>query len=324
MLIRLAAGVLIGGLLLYFSVRGIDFRAVLDTLVMVHIAYVIPILALYLLVQFLRSYRWGLLLKPIKEIDQGSLFSITSVGFLAIIAVPARIGELARPYLISKRCDVKMASALGTIFIERIFDVLTILMLLLFLLPFAPIPDWLAKSGMVSLALLLAILTIIIPQFTRRKALKFLDRLPARARFLKNWSEQFDKGLSIMSSTGQMLRVFFLSLIIWLCQACSMYILFMAFNFSLPPQAALVLLVIIIIGIAIPAAPGFIGNWHFACVAGLTLYGIPKTQALSYAILSHFLGTIMCIVLGMMFLPANKINIRDLEGIRSLIKGDSK
>ncbi|MCX5914502.1 MAG: lysylphosphatidylglycerol synthase transmembrane domain-containing protein [Deltaproteobacteria bacterium] len=320
----MAAGILIGGLLLYFSVRGIDFGAVLDTLGTVHVIYIVPILTLYLLVQFLRSYRWGILLKPIKEIDQASLFSITSVGFLAILAVPARVGELVRPFLLSRKSDVTMASALGTIFIERIFDVLTILAILFFLIPFAPIPGWLSSSGMVSLSLVLAVMAVIIPRFTRERAIRILGKLPARLRLLHNWAVQFDRGLSVMSSTGQVLLVFVLSLTIWLLQAFSLYILFLAFNFSLPPQAALVLLVVIIIGIAVPAAPGFIGNWHFACVAALALFGIPKNLALSYAILSHFLGTIMCIFLGLMFLPANKISFRDLDGIRTLLKGGAK
>lgn len=53
--------------------------------------------------QALRSYRWGVILQPMEKIDQLTLFSVTSVGFLAIVAIPARIGELARPFLISKK-----------------------------------------------------------------------------------------------------------------------------------------------------------------------------------------------------------------------------
>jgi len=53
--------------------------------------------------QFLRSYRWGVILEPLEKIDPFSLFSVTSVGFMAIAALPARLGELARPYLISQK-----------------------------------------------------------------------------------------------------------------------------------------------------------------------------------------------------------------------------
>jgi glycosyltransferase 2 family protein len=100
---KVILGILISVVLVYLSVRGINLQDVLSELKKIQLSYVIFFILLVILMQYLRSYRWGVILQPMEKIDQLSLFSVTSVGFLAIAAIPARIGELARPYLISKR-----------------------------------------------------------------------------------------------------------------------------------------------------------------------------------------------------------------------------
>src|SRR5674536_356652 len=71
-------------------------------------------------------------------------------------------------------------------------------------------------------------------------------------------------------------------------------------------------MIILIIGIAIPTAPGFIGNWHYFCILGLGLFGIPKTDALTFAIIYHALSIGIVILLGLLFLPFNRFSVADL------------
>jgi hypothetical protein len=85
--------------------------------------------------------------------------------------------------------------------------------------------------------------------------------------------------------------------------------------------AAFVLMIILIIGIAIPTAPGFIGNWHYFCILGLDIFGIPKTDALTFAIIYHFLSIGIVIVLGLIFLPFNRFSVSDL---RQQARSDTK
>jgi len=149
---KIILGILISVVLIYLSVRGINLQDVLNDLKEIQLSYVILFILLMIFMQYLRSYRWGVILQPMEKIDQVSLFSVTSVGFLAIAAIPARIGELARPYLISKRSSIKMSSALGTIVIERILDSLTVLtiatVVLLIDMPF-DLPSWMVKSSII-------------------------------------------------------------------------------------------------------------------------------------------------------------------------------
>ena len=89
--------------------------------------------------------------------------------------------------------------------------------------------------------------------------------------------------------------------------------MFLAVGFQLPVVAAFVVMIILIIGIAIPTAPGFIGNWHYFCILGLSLFGVPKADALTFAIIYHILSTGVIVVLGLAFLPFNHFSIVDLR-----------
>lgn len=322
---NLAAGALIGIILLFLSFYGMDFPSVLKSLQSFNAVFLFPLVFISLCVQFLRSYRWGVLLEPMEKIDQLTLFSITSVGFLAILAIPARIGELARPYLVAKRSRITMPSALATVVAERIFDTLAILAFFSAVLFSTDIPQWLARSGYVSAAFTLMAIIVVFPRACRQRLVAWAHKLPGKLSFARHWVDQFSTGMASCSEPARALKVFLLSLLIWGLNALWFYLVARAFGLDLSVAAVITLLVVIIIGIAIPAAPGFIGNWHFACVAGLAIFGVPQSPALSYAIVSHFLGLATTSVLGLLFLPSHNLNLAELSGIerlKGMMKGE--
>ena len=316
---KVTAGLLLSALLVYLSIRGIHLRDVADGFRTFRYGYLPAVLAVLLLMQFLRSFRWGLILSPLEKIDQLSLFSVTSVGFLAIIAIPARLGELARPYLIAKKSRIKMSAGLGTIVVERVLDSLTILVIAVFVLFFTPLPVWLIRSGILFLLLTLALVSAMILMIVKREAslrvlAPLIGKLPARyAEGVNRLISHFIDGFRIMVDPTLLISVTGVSIVIWLVDVCAIYLLFLAVGFQLPVVAAFVVMIILIVGIAIPTAPGFIGNWHYFCILGLSLFGVPKTDALTFAIIYHVLSTGIVIILGLAFLPFNRFSIVDLR-----------
>jgi len=316
---KVIAGLALSALLVWLSVRGIEFRGVIDGFRTIHCGYLLPAVAVMLLMQLLRSIRWGLILRPIEKVDQLSLFSVTSVGFLAIIAIPARLGELARPYLITKKSRIPMSSALGTIFVERALDSLTVLIIAVLALFFTPLPPWLIRSSVLLLLVTLGLSAVMILMIVRREATlrilaPLIGRLPLRyASAVNRLIDHFIEGFRIVVDPALLLSATLLSIVIWLVDALAIYLLFLAFNLQLPVAAAFVLMIILIIGIAIPTAPGFIGNWHYFCILGLGLFGIPKTDALTFAIVYHALSIGIVILLGLIFLPFNRFSVSDLR-----------
>ncbi len=316
---KVIAGLALSALLVWLSVRGIEFRGVIDGFRTIHCGYLLPAVAVMLLMQLLRSIRWGLILRPIEKVDQLSLFSVTSVGFLAIIAIPARLGELARPYLITKKSRIPMSSALGTIFVERALDSLTVLIIAVLALFFTPLPPWLIRSSVLLLLVTLGLSAVMILMIVRREATlrilaPLIGRLPLRyASAVNRLIDHFIEGFRIVVDPSLLLSATLLSIVIWLVDALAIYLLFLAFDLHLPVAAAFILMIILIIGIAIPTAPGFIGNWHYFCILGLGLFGIPKTDALTFAIVYHALSIGIVILLGLIFLPFNRFSVSDLR-----------
>lgn len=315
---KIIIGILISIILVYLSFRGINFQDVLNDLEKIHLSYVTYFIILIALMQYLRSYRWGVILQPMEKIDQLPLFSVTSVGFMAIAAIPARIGELARPYLISKRSSIKMSSALGTILVERILDSFIIMIIAVVVLFFTDLPPWMMKSGIIFFFLALILLGFVLFLIMRRdQALRFINiiltHLPGKlANKIDKVLHHFIDGLQIITNINLFIYLFFLSAVIWLVDVLAIYLLLLSFGFNLPVAAPFVLMIILIAGIAIPTAPGFIGNWHYACVLGLSLFGLAKADALSFAVIYHFLSMVVLLVLGLAFLPFNKFSVSEM------------
>jgi len=316
---KLLLGIFVGVFFVYLSFRGVDLGGVLTGLKSARLWYIAPTGALLVTIQLLRSYRWGIILKPIKSIDQSSLFPVSNVGFLAMVAIPARIGEFARPYLISTKTGVSLSSALGTILVERVFDSLSILILFFVVFLFIPLPPWLIKGGVLLFCIILTLFGLMAVLIFRKKdALDVLT--PLLRKFPQRWHaalEGFTRnlidGFKILPHGRSMCYLALLSITIWAIDAMAMYTLFFAFNLDLPLPAAFVLMVIIIMGIAIPAAPGFVGNWHFFCVLGLGLFGVHKADALTYAIVLHFLSIGIIAILGVASLPFNRFSLSDIK-----------
>lgn len=315
---KLLLGIGIGIVLIYFSVRGIDFNETLTHLKKVNLGYAGLSLFFIIIMQTLRSYRWGVILQPMEKISQFTLFAVTSVGFLAIAAIPARIGELARPYLIAKKSPIKMSSALGTIIVERVLDSLAVLTMTVAVFILQDLPSWMIKSGILFFIVTMLVIACMIGLILRReRAVKVIDRILQRlpgkpAQKVNHVIHHFIDGFQVITDVNRLLYLLLLSAVVWLVDVAAIYTLLLAFGFNLPVLAAFVVMVILIAGIAIPTAPGFIGNWHYACILGLSLFGIAKPEGFSFALVYHFLSMIIVIILGVIFLPFNKLSISDM------------
>ena len=325
---KVILGILISVILVYLSVKGINLQDVFRDLKKIQLTYVIFFILLVILMQWLRSYRWGVILQPMEKIGQFSLFSVTSVGFLAIASIPARIGELARPYLISKRSSIKMSSALGTILIERVLDGFTVLAIAVIVLLLTDLPPWMIRSSIIFFLLASGMFCFIIFLILRRDtALRLINRILSKVpgKFAHKIDEvihHFIDGFQIITNIKFLFYLFFLSALIWLVDVVAIYMLLKAFGFTLPVMASFVVMIILIVGIAIPTAPGYIGNWHFACVLALSFFGLAKAEALSFAIVYHFLSMVIVVALGVAFLPFNKFSISDMKKQMNYTKED--
>jgi len=211
-----------------------------------------------------------------------------------------------------------MSSALGTILVERVLDGFSVLAIAVIVIFFTDLPPFMIKSGFVFFLLAFLMFCFIAFLILRKeKALKLinkvLNKLPGKlAHKMDELIYHFIDGFQIITNIKLLLYLFFLSALIWLVDVMAIYVLLLAFGFNLPLIASFVVMIILIVGIAIPTAPGYIGNWHLACVLALSLFGLAEAQTLSFAVVYHFLSMVIVMVLGVAFLPFNKFSISDM------------
>ncbi len=311
---RFVMGLLISGILFYLAFRGVDWRAFKENIAHIDYRYLLLIIPLLLLIQLMRSYRWGLILEPIKKVDQSTLFSITSVGLMGILLLPARTGELLRPYLISQQKEFDLRSALATVVVERVLDGLTIMGFLVWIILSIPVPLWVQRVGYLSFAAFLFLLSLLFLVVTRKEGTLSLVQILTKGfpkgvqNAVQTFISSFTEGLRILPDLRRLCLGVGFSLIIWTLMGLVFYILLQSFHMRLPLIAGYTVLVLVVIGITVPGAPGFIGNFHLSCIIGLSLFGIPKSEALSYSVITHLILVLFTVALGIIFLPKVKFS----------------
>ncbi len=312
-------GFIISAVFIYLTVRGIEFSAVIQSFRSANYLYVIPIVLIIILVLFFRSYRWGIILEPCIKYHQWPLFVITSIGFMTISILPARLGEFTRPLLVKQKSGIRISSTMATIVVERVFDLLTLMFFLCVVLIRISLPPEIAqyKKGLIISGMLLVIVFVLLLLVVLKKELSirvinfFLSKFPKRIEtVLEPQFHAFIEGLEILPDVKKTLYVALLSVIIWVLLGLSCYILFFSFVFKLSLMNAFALTIIIAIGVMLPAAPGFVGNFDYACKLGLKFFGVGEAEATSYAFALHFLQLIPVIAIGLGLFPSQKISLR--------------
>lgn len=313
-ILKVAAAVGVSLLAGYLAFRHVQLKEVVTGIRRADLVSVGVVLALLVAAQVGRSFRLGVMLEPLEPLGQKLLLPITSIGFLFVWILPARLGEVARPYLLQQNSRVGLSAAMGSIVLERLIDASFLVALLAICLPALRLPGWLLSSfrGFVYLLLTAAFLVIIgsLPGFRRRLLQGVSKILPeSLADFLTRMAETFYSGMQAVASVRRLFTVLALTGVIWFFNMLVFVVMFHSMGLELGWLAGITVLVLTCLGIALPAAPGFIGNYHYACVVALTLFGVVKETALAYAILVHFLTVAVLVFMGVIFMNASKLRV---------------
>ena len=137
-------GILISIICSWLFARKIEWSQLSVALKDAKYIYIIPTLILIFMSHYLRAVRWSALIAPIKKVSVLNLFSATMIGFMANSVLPARIGEIIRPVMVAKKEKVKVTASFATVVMERIFDMLCVIVfasLLFFFLPAETLQD---------------------------------------------------------------------------------------------------------------------------------------------------------------------------------------
>lgn len=317
---------------LYFFFRGVDWKEVLDYLTDVNLRFFILVVLLTPLHFVARAIRWEYLLKHEKRTKFFNRFAGNAVGFTVTMIFPGRLGELVKPLYLAQKEKMKKGFVLGTVVVERIFDLFTMCSLLgLFLVskPFYT-SNLQAKEeaysnlqfwGMIGVVLASVLLIFILAfYFFREKTLAvfsfFLRPFPKKiSDKIIEFLEEFIKGLKFFHSVGNLLMYILLSFVLWLGIIFYYWVFFFAYNISMPFFFLFPYSFLLMVGATIPT-PGMVGGFHYFSKLALTsLFNINPNQAVGMTIVVHAVQLVMTCLIGYVILWKEGISLLQIKKI---------
>ncbi len=327
-------GLLVGALFLFLALHKVNFAEMALVFSDIRWPLIAVALVLHFLIYAIRMFRWKLLLAPIKDTKYRNLFSAIAIGFGANNMFPVRLGELVRAYAIGKMEKISSSAALATIVIERVFDILTVLGMLVAVFFFVTFPEGYGTfmvglraagiSAIVALTLFIAFLVLLERNRDRAMLIvRFFSRpLPERFRTrLESMMISFADGLNVLYHGRKLVGVVIFSILTWLAIAAFYWVIILSLDISLPFMAAIFVTVLIAFAVSLPAPPGYIGTFHAAARYALVFYGLPASSAAGVGIVLHAMSFIPAIAVGLVFIWLDKMSFAEMthvkgEGVR--------
>jgi len=275
----------------------------------------------------LRARRWETILEPVAgKLPLGPLWRATAIGMMVNNVVPARAGEIARAYALTKETPVPFATSLASLAVDRLFDAIVLLLLAASALldpslssgdtlAGRPLSVFAAGAGTVVFILLAGLYALVFfPTQLLRLFELFARRVsPTVEERGRRVLQTFVQGLSVLRSPARFAAVFGWTLAHWLVNALGFWLAFKAVGISAPFSAALFLQAFIALGTAVPALPGFFGVFEYMSVQGLAVYGVSQQQAATWAIGYHLFSFIPITLIGAYYFTRLGVRLRDLQ-----------
>ncbi|MFQ6675814.1 MAG: lysylphosphatidylglycerol synthase transmembrane domain-containing protein [Fidelibacterota bacterium] len=316
--IAVGLGFTLGGL--YIAFRRIDLVALGDILSRAHGAWIVLGALLLILSVWIRAMRWQILMGPIKKIGVVPLFSTTMIGYFGNSVLPLRMGELLRAHAIHREeTTVTTASAFGTIVVERLLDLIGVIVLTVIFFFLYSVPPWLTRSG-ITLGVVVIGSSLILwwMQRAHRDWLERLDSVKLLQRGIGNdirhLIHSFVEGLITLKRADRTGRVVLYTALMWFIYWVITQLSAYALDISLSWVEVGVILVATTMVISVPSAPGYIGTYHAAAFLIMTeMFGKPETVARAYAIVNHAVGFVPLILIGFFFLLKSSVRLGELK-----------
>jgi uncharacterized protein (TIRG00374 family) len=288
-LLQVLAGLAISAAALWLTLRGKDLSAIWLEVRQADYRYLAPYLLVLLGIHLVRTVRWGLLLEPVAKVPFARLNAVSAVGFMALMVLPFRLGEFARPVLVADRPRLRVSAALSSVVVERVADgIFTGILLMVTLLG---VPEGtpglrvlrLAGVG-VSLAFCGLLAFLVLAARNRSLAVRLTARLlgplsPGLAARVSGMMDAFIHGLRLVPSRSKVVLFFALTAGYWALNGWGMQLLARAFQIELALVDAYTVLGVLVVGVMIPAGPGMVGTFQGAVVLGLSLFVSRETAA---------------------------------------------
>jgi uncharacterized protein (TIRG00374 family) len=316
------AGFAISALAVWLTFRGKDVAGIWRAVRGCDGRYVVPAMLLLVAAHLVRTVRWGLLLEPIARVSFARLNAVCAVGFMAVLVLPFRLGELARPYLVADPPRLRVAAAMSTIVLERLADALAATLLVVTAAVVVPrgTPGAAVVQGAGVLALAafaLGVVLLAVAARSRDLAIRCVQRAlggvaPRLADPLARAVGALADGLHMLRDGKGLGRFFAWTAALWVLGALCVQATAMAFTIPLSAGQSLAIVGAVNVGMLIPAAPGMVGTFQAATVLGLALFhpGVDGDRAAAFANVLWAEQVVQQVVLGALFACSRHVRVQ--------------
>lgn len=317
------------GISLFFMIllfNKIDFRSLGAAFKSADYRFVFLAICFTFISYYLRAVRWRYLLIHEKSIPLSSLYPATIIGYMTNNILPARLGEFVRAYTLAQREHLETPAVFASLVIDRLFDGFTVLLLLLVTLFTLRLPAGMEDAALAlraggAIMFFLYCAVVLFLYLLKRQTMRTLSAVGYVLRpFPKRISDNlipllgsFIGGIRLSPRMGHFALLVATSAGIWLFCLLPVDMTLRSFNINLPATASMFILIMLVFAVMVPASPGFIGTYHYACYKGLSVFGIPETTSVSIALIMHGTAFFPVIIAGLYYLWKNKISINELQ-----------
>jgi len=275
----LAIGLLIAVAAIFYTLRNVSLSELTDSLQSFPILYYIPLTGLIVANFTTRTYRWSLLIRPMKRVRGLQLFPVFMIGLLGNL-LPMRGGEILRAYLLTNKFKIPFSGSLATIMVERVFDIFTLLLLFSGVLLFqadifssnvvwgdSSLEDMAYRFGSISLVMIIVLITFVYLIINKKSSLiRIVGWLsqwcPSKWKEkLENLVHTFSQGVMAVKSAKSLFYIFFVTLLDWVWQIWFCYIILMGFDIQYQPLLTSILIAVTMpIFMTLLPTPAFLGS----------------------------------------------------------------
>ncbi|HEY4131487.1 MAG TPA: lysylphosphatidylglycerol synthase transmembrane domain-containing protein [Gemmatimonadaceae bacterium] len=282
----------------------------------------------------LRAWRWRVILDPVApSVPFGPLWRSIAIGQMMTNLLPARSGEIVRPYALSREVPtIPFSMSLASVAVDRVFDAIVVLLLLGVSMLSPGLPTTLSVAGktltlsqvvrylgIVPLALLICLYALVFFPDRLIRLFESFARPVSRALETKGSQmlRRFADGLSVLRNPKHFVAVFLWTLAHWLLQPLAFWLALQAFGIHVPWEATLFVQGVIVAAVALIPSPGFFGVFEAAGAAGLAAYGVDGTLGTTWALVFHVATFIPITLIGAFYFARAGISMGDMRAARN-------
>jgi len=317
---------------LYLAFRGNDFNELFEVLKNANYFYALAGAVLGIMLGgYLRALRWRYFLNPLKkDIKMEILFSSMMIGYMMNSIIP-RAGEVYRPVLLANKEKISRASAFGTILVERVFDILSLLISFGICMIFykkklsSAFEQYNIEiiSIYTSVITLVFVILIIVIIFNLEKSEIIIEKITKKIlpekfhQKVHNIFISMINGFLFIRYPKYYLQILILSVLLWITYVISTSLTLLAFNIDMSLFDANLVLTMATFALTIPLPANSAGIYHLFCTATLVnVFGVDRESAFGFATVNHLLGLLGLIIVGAFYFVKENLSFKKAQNLK--------